>query len=283
MRRSSWAAATSSRRRASRPTAPSSRGSPGICRTSRGTAPSCGSRNSTRPGRCPANASSPGRRRRSRSSSRSGVRTASCTSSRTGPAGGTCIARSRASVHAICPMDAEFGWPQWVFGVSTYAFLDDGRIACIWTRNGEQHVSVIDPRTGELLDLDLPYDAIDYPFIAAEGQTIAFVGGSYRHTSAGRGARLPCPVGATCCRRATSIAIETVVPVRPSGDRVPDGRRPHRARVLLPAGEPGLRGVRRRAAAADRDEPRRSDVARLRGVRHRRRSSGPAAGSRSST
>ena len=81
-------------------------------------------------------------------------------------------------VHAICPMDAEFGWPQWVFGVSTYAFLGDGRIACIWTRNGEQHVSVIDPRTGELLDLDLPYDAIDYPYIAAEGQTIAFVGGS---------------------------------------------------------------------------------------------------------
>ncbi len=81
-------------------------------------------------------------------------------------------------VRAICPMDAEFGWPQWVFGVSTYAFLDDGRIACIWTRNGTQHVSVIDPRTGELLDLDLPYDAIDFPFIAAEGQTIAFVGGS---------------------------------------------------------------------------------------------------------
>ena len=81
-------------------------------------------------------------------------------------------------VHAICPMEAEFGWPQWVFGASTYAFLDDGRIACIWTRNGAQHVSVIDARTGELLDLDLPYDAIDYPFIAAEGQTIAFVGGS---------------------------------------------------------------------------------------------------------
>jgi dipeptidyl aminopeptidase/acylaminoacyl peptidase len=81
-------------------------------------------------------------------------------------------------VRAICPMDAEFGWPQWVFGVSTYAFLDDGRIACIWTRNGTQHVSVVDPRTGELLDLDLPYDAIDFPFIAAEGQTIAFVGGS---------------------------------------------------------------------------------------------------------
>ena len=81
-------------------------------------------------------------------------------------------------VRAICPMEAEFGWPQWVFGGSTYAFLDDGRIACIWTRNGAQHVAVIDPRTGELLDLDLPYDAIDFPFLAAEGQTIAFVGGA---------------------------------------------------------------------------------------------------------
>ena len=39
---------------------------------------------------------------------------------------------------------------------------------------------MIDPRTGELLDLDLPYDAIDFPFIAAEGQTIAFVGGKRR-------------------------------------------------------------------------------------------------------
>ena len=81
-------------------------------------------------------------------------------------------------VQAICPMDAEFGWPQWVFGFSSYAFLDDGRIACIWNRDGTQHVAVLDPRSGELLDLDLPYDAIGDPWIAAEGQTIAFIGAS---------------------------------------------------------------------------------------------------------
>lgn len=79
---------------------------------------------------------------------------------------------------SICPMDAELGWPQWVFGASSYAFLDDGRIACIWERDGTQHVSMLDPRTSELVDLDLPYDAIDYPYIAAEGQTIAFIGAS---------------------------------------------------------------------------------------------------------
>jgi dipeptidyl aminopeptidase/acylaminoacyl peptidase len=81
-------------------------------------------------------------------------------------------------VQAICRMEAEFGWPQWVFGASSYAFLDDGRIACLWSGDGTQHVSVLDARSGELVDLDLPYDAIDHPFIAAEGQTIAFIGAS---------------------------------------------------------------------------------------------------------
>ena len=81
-------------------------------------------------------------------------------------------------VQSICPMDAEFGWPQWVFGLSSYAFLDDGRIACIWNRDGTQHVAVVDPRSGELLDLDLPYDAIGHPWIAAEGQSMAFIGAS---------------------------------------------------------------------------------------------------------
>jgi dipeptidyl aminopeptidase/acylaminoacyl peptidase len=79
---------------------------------------------------------------------------------------------------AICPTDAEFGWPQWVFGMASYAFLDDGRIACLWNRDGVQHVAILDPRSGELLDLDLPYDAIDGPFMAAEGQSFAFIGAS---------------------------------------------------------------------------------------------------------
>ena len=81
-------------------------------------------------------------------------------------------------VRPLCPMDAEFGWPQWVFGMASYAFLDDGRIACLWNRDGVQHVALLDPRSGELLDLDLPYDAIDEPFMAAEGQTLAFIGSS---------------------------------------------------------------------------------------------------------
>ncbi len=74
--------------------------------------------------------------------------------------------------------EAEFGWPHWVFGGSTYAFLADGHIACIYDRDGVQHVGILDGETGELIDLDLPYTAIGYPEIVAEGSKIVFVGGA---------------------------------------------------------------------------------------------------------
>ncbi len=221
-------------------------------------------------------------RRRSRSSSRSGARTVCCTSSRTGPAGGTCIARSTAR----CAPSVR--WTRSSAGRS-------GCSGCRRTRSsttvgsrasghsdGTQHVSVIDPRTGELLDLDLPYDAIDFPFIAAEGQTIAFVGGS---------ADTPPQVvvldflarSVDVLKESDTITVAPGVPVGSPSDRVPDGRRSHRARVLLRAGQQGLHRAARRAAAADRDEPRRSHVGRHPPSSTCRCGTGPAAGSPSST
>ncbi len=79
---------------------------------------------------------------------------------------------------AICPREAEFGWPQWVFGGSSLAFLADGRIVCHYGSHGIQHTAVLDPDTGELVDLDLPYTAIGYPFLVAEGSQIAFLAGA---------------------------------------------------------------------------------------------------------
>ena len=69
----------------------------------------------------------------------------------------------------LCPREAEFGWPHWVFGASMYAFLADGRIVCEYTSEGVQHLALLDPASGELLDLDLPYSAIGYPYLSAEG------------------------------------------------------------------------------------------------------------------
>jgi dipeptidyl aminopeptidase/acylaminoacyl peptidase len=81
-------------------------------------------------------------------------------------------------IQPLCPMQAEFGWPLWTLGASSYAFLSDGRIACLYGSEGIQHVALLDPESGELLDLDLPYTAIAWPEIVADGTHIAFVGGS---------------------------------------------------------------------------------------------------------
>jgi dipeptidyl aminopeptidase/acylaminoacyl peptidase len=75
--------------------------------------------------------------------------------------------------------EAEFGYPQWVFGERSIAFLGDGRIACLYDTGGATHVAVLDPETGELLDLDLPYDSLSWgPTIDAEGPVIVFIAGS---------------------------------------------------------------------------------------------------------
>jgi dipeptidyl aminopeptidase/acylaminoacyl peptidase len=79
-------------------------------------------------------------------------------------------------VEALHPAEAEFGWPQWLFGMSAYGFLGDGRIACLWERDGVQHVALLDPESGELIDLDVPHSAMR-PSLDVEGDRVAFVGG----------------------------------------------------------------------------------------------------------
>jgi dipeptidyl aminopeptidase/acylaminoacyl peptidase len=79
---------------------------------------------------------------------------------------------------ALYPAEAEFGYPQWVMNETSFAFLDDGRIACWYGDRGVQHLGVLDGGTGELLDLDLPYSSFEHgPSIAAAGDAIAFIAG----------------------------------------------------------------------------------------------------------
>ena len=85
-------------------------------------------------------------------------------------------AGERIAVHAA---EAEFGYPAWIFGGSSYAFLDDGRIVCAYELEGRTWFALLDPESGELEPLDLPYDAWwSTPFLVAEGSTVVFVAGS---------------------------------------------------------------------------------------------------------
>jgi len=63
-------------------------------------------------------------------------------------------------VEALCPMDAEFGLPQWVFGMSTYAFGQAGEILCAYTQDGRWHLASLAPGQARLTPIDVPYAAI---------------------------------------------------------------------------------------------------------------------------
>jgi dipeptidyl aminopeptidase/acylaminoacyl peptidase len=78
----------------------------------------------------------------------------------------------------LYPAEAEFGYPAWVFGASSYAFLGDGRIVCGYDSGGFTHFGILDPEAGELAPLDLGLDSWGAPYVAAEGTRVVIVAGS---------------------------------------------------------------------------------------------------------
>jgi dipeptidyl aminopeptidase/acylaminoacyl peptidase len=79
---------------------------------------------------------------------------------------------------ALYEAEAEFGYPAWVFGLRSYAFLGDSRIFCAYDRNGRTNFAILDPETADLESVEVPHDAWGGPFVAAEGATVVFVAGS---------------------------------------------------------------------------------------------------------
>ena len=82
-----------------------------------------------------------------------------------------------AALAALCPAEEEFGHPQWVFGMATYAFLPGGRIACIHGRGPMQRLGILGP-DGALTDLELPFTSFFPPHLRAAGDRLACIAGS---------------------------------------------------------------------------------------------------------
>jgi dipeptidyl aminopeptidase/acylaminoacyl peptidase len=75
------------------------------------------------------------------------------------------------AVEPVAPMEAEFGVPQWVFGLSTYAFESKDRLICTYTQAGIWYLASVDLVTGQLQSLKTPYTDIGY-ISAAPGRAI---------------------------------------------------------------------------------------------------------------
>lgn len=78
----------------------------------------------------------------------------------------------------LTPVEAEFGVPMWELRYASHAHLADGRIACTYRRDGVHHLALLDPETGELRDVDLPFSCFDPPYVAADGSRVAVLASS---------------------------------------------------------------------------------------------------------
>lgn len=65
-----------------------------------------------------------------------------------------------AGIEPLCPMEAEFGGPQWLFGLSTYGFASTGRLLCAHKARGTWRLADLDPSKGAFDPFDLPYTQV---------------------------------------------------------------------------------------------------------------------------
>ncbi|MBN1283854.1 MAG: S9 family peptidase [Anaerolineae bacterium] len=65
-----------------------------------------------------------------------------------------------AQVEHVVAMEAEFGVPQWSFGMTAYAFESAERIICAYTQNGAWRLASLDINTRALTPIETPYTAI---------------------------------------------------------------------------------------------------------------------------
>jgi dipeptidyl aminopeptidase/acylaminoacyl peptidase len=77
----------------------------------------------------------------------------------------------------LAPMEAEFGGPQWSLDATQYAFLSGGRIASVYTVQGIDHLGVIEPGSGTVREVNVPF--ISYGSIDSDGaDRVVVVAGS---------------------------------------------------------------------------------------------------------
>jgi len=83
------------------------------------------------------------------------------------------------SLRALTALDAgEIGYPSWVFGMTRYAFLGDGRIACVVTRNAADSLELLDPASGRREVVATDWTAFLPTALGAHGDTVVFAAAS---------------------------------------------------------------------------------------------------------
>ena len=86
-------------------------------------------------------------------------------------------ASGQMGVEPLASMAAEFTIPQWWFGLSSYAFLPDGRIACTYGVGAAAHIGLLVPGAGRVEPLALDQPFTSFAWLRGFGSGIACVAG----------------------------------------------------------------------------------------------------------
>jgi dipeptidyl aminopeptidase/acylaminoacyl peptidase len=83
------------------------------------------------------------------------------------------------ALRALAPMAAEFGLPQWLLGMSTYAFAGPQRIVCTYSQGGLGFIAVLDLANDTLTPVATPFT--EFGSVRAAGDRAVFRAGAPDH------------------------------------------------------------------------------------------------------
>lgn len=83
---------------------------------------------------------------------------------------------SLGEIEPLCEMEAEFGLPQWVFGMSTYAVESANRIICTYIQESIWYLASLDTQTKQLEVIETAYT--DISSVHAANNRAVFMAGS---------------------------------------------------------------------------------------------------------
>lgn len=79
-------------------------------------------------------------------------------------------------IEPLSQVNAEFGYPHWVFGESMYGFASESTLICIYNQQGSSYLGSINTNTKRLKAITSSYTDISY--LQVKSDHIAFIGGS---------------------------------------------------------------------------------------------------------
>jgi dipeptidyl aminopeptidase/acylaminoacyl peptidase len=87
------------------------------------------------------------------------------------------------AVEPVAPMVAEFGQPQWVFGMSTYDFDSEQRLVCAYGEQGRGKLGMVHTATGVVTAVETLFSSFGRSLRVSNGRAY-FVGGSPTRSAA---------------------------------------------------------------------------------------------------